>query len=90
MFTSNFYNSSLLICLLLDRFYYYNRHTFLHEDVYTTAFNEAYSSISIENIRNDIKKREIKTPRKFLSFSYFFLSKKLGNGLRKSASYSKG
>ena len=36
-----------------------------------------YSSISIENIRNGKKKRETKTPRKFLSFSFFFLSKKI-------------
>ena len=38
-----------------------------------------YSSISIEDIKNGKKKRETKTPRKFLSFSVFFLSKKIKN-----------
>jgi hypothetical protein len=36
-----------------------------------------YNSISTENISNGKKNRETKTPRKFLSFSVLFLSKKI-------------
>ena len=36
-----------------------------------------YSSISIENIRNDIKNEKPKHRESFLSFSFFFLSKKI-------------